>query len=188
VDLDRDPLGSSREAMREIGYRTIDLLVDRLTDSEIPAMRRGSGDDLRTRSMAPASEQPRAWEELLGQLERDVLTPMSRLAHRGYFAFIPASGTFAGALGDLVAAALDIDVASWMSAAGPSQLELIVLDWFTSWIGYPRRRKGSWSMGDRQRTSVRWHARANRWSARDLTAPSPTSQTRRIPPWLAQPG
>ena len=29
---------------------------------------------------------------------------MSRLAHPGYFAFIPASSTFAGALGDLIAA------------------------------------------------------------------------------------
>lgn len=41
VELDRDPLGLSKEAMREIGYRTIDLLVEQLTDPDIPAMRRG---------------------------------------------------------------------------------------------------------------------------------------------------
>ena len=123
--------------MREIGYRTIDLLVDQLRDPAIPAMRRGVGKDLRRRLMVAPPEEPREWDELLGQLERDVLTPMSRLAHPGYFAFIPASSTFAGALGDLIAAALDIDVGSWMSAAGPSQLELVVLDWFKSWIGYP---------------------------------------------------
>lgn len=128
--------------MREIGYRTIDLLVDQLNDPGIPAMRRGSGDELRRRLMAAAPEQPREWGELLGQLEHDVLTPMSRLSHPGYFAFIPASSTFAGALGDLIAAALDIDVGSWMSAAGPSQLELVVLDWFKSWIGYPPEAAG----------------------------------------------
>jgi glutamate/tyrosine decarboxylase-like PLP-dependent enzyme len=88
------------------------------------------------------SAQPRAWDELLSQLERDVLTPTSRLAHPGYFAFIPASSTFAGALGDLIAAALDIDVGSWMSAAGPSQLELTVLEWFKEWIGYPAGAAG----------------------------------------------
>ena len=71
-----------------------------------------------------------------------MLTPMSRLAHPGYFAFIPASSTFAGALGDLIASALDIDVGSWMSAAGPSQLELTVLDWFKEWIGYPSSAAG----------------------------------------------
>src|SRR4051794_5996177 len=128
--------------MREIGYRTVDLLVDQLSDSEIPAMRRGSGDDLRRRLMAPASDEPRRWGELLDQLEHDVLGPMSRLAHPGYFAFIPASSTFAGALGDLIAAALDIDTGSWMAAAGPSQLELVVLDWFKSWIGYPPEAEG----------------------------------------------
>ena len=75
--------------MREIGYRTIDLLVDQLSDRAIPAMRRGAGEDLRRRLMAPAPEQPREWDSLLRQLDRDVLTPMSRLAHPGYFAFIP---------------------------------------------------------------------------------------------------
>src|SRR3954452_20153223 len=142
MDLDRDPLGLSKDAMREIGYRTIDLLVDQLTDADIPAMRRGSGEDLRRRLLGPASDDPRPWDELLAQLERDVLGPMSRLAHPGYFAFIPASSTFAGALGDLIAAALDIDVGSWMAAAGPSQLELAVLDWFKSWIGYPADAEG----------------------------------------------
>src|SRR3954466_15326769 len=128
--------------MRAIGYRTVDLLVDQLADPDIPAMRRGNGEDLRRRLMAPASDEPRPWDELLDQLEHDVLGPMSRLAPRGYFAFIPASSTFSGALGDLIAAALDIDVGSWMSAAGPSQLELVVLDWFKSWIGYPPEAEG----------------------------------------------
>ena len=78
----------------------------------------------------------------MAQLASDVLTPMSRLAHPGYFAFIPASSTFPGALGDLIAAALDIDVGSWMSAAGPSQLELVVLTGSRSWIGYPPEAAG----------------------------------------------
>jgi glutamate/tyrosine decarboxylase-like PLP-dependent enzyme len=128
--------------MREIGYRTVDLLVDQLSDPEIPAMRRGRGEELRARLLAPAPAQPRGWDELLAQLDRDVLTPMSRLAHPGYFAFIPASSTFAGALGDLIAAALDIDVGSWMSAAGPSQVELTVLEWFKEWTGYPSEAAG----------------------------------------------
>lgn len=128
--------------MREIGYSTIDLLVDQLHDPTTPAMRRGVGEDLRRRLMAPASEAPRQWDELLRQLERDVLRPMSRLSHPGYFAFIPASSTFAGALGDLIAASLDIDAGSWMSAAGPSQLELVVLEWFKQWIGYPPEAAG----------------------------------------------
>ncbi len=128
--------------MREIGYRTVDLLVDQLSDSSIPAMRRGVPAELRQRLSHPPPSAGREWPAVLRDVEESVLTPMSRLAHPGYFAFIPASSTFAGALGDLIASALDIDVGSWMSAAGPSQLELTVLDWFKEWIGYPSSAAG----------------------------------------------
>jgi glutamate/tyrosine decarboxylase-like PLP-dependent enzyme len=142
VPLERDPLGLTAEQIRELGYQAVDLLAAQLTDSALPAMRRGDPADLRQRLEGPPPEAPRDFSELLEQLSRDVLGPMSRLAHPGYFAFIPASSTFPGALGDLIASALDIDVGSWMSAAGPSQVELVVLDWFKSWIGYPPESAG----------------------------------------------
>jgi glutamate/tyrosine decarboxylase-like PLP-dependent enzyme len=142
VELELDPLGLSAEQLRGLGYRTVDLLVEQLTDPSIPAMRRGDPAELRSRLSGPPPASPREWSELLGQLADDVLRPMSRLAHPGYFAFIPASSTFPGALGDLIAGALDIDAGSWMSAAGPSQVELVVLDWFKEWIGYPQDAAG----------------------------------------------
>ena len=37
-----DPLGMDAEAMRALGYRTVDMLVARLTDPEIPALRRAT--------------------------------------------------------------------------------------------------------------------------------------------------
>lgn len=142
MDLARDPLGLPAEQMRELGYQTVDLLVAQLTDPSLPAMRRGDPSKLRARLSGPPPEQGRPWPELLTQMAEDVLGPMSRLAHPGYFAFIPASSTFPGALGDLITSALDIDVGSWMSAAGPTQLELVVLDWFKEWIGYPADAAG----------------------------------------------
>ena len=33
-------------------------------------------------------------------------------------------------------------VGSWMESAGPSQVELTVLDWFKDWLGYPRAAAG----------------------------------------------
>jgi aromatic-L-amino-acid/L-tryptophan decarboxylase len=140
--MDGDPLAMTPEQMREVGHRTVDLLISQLTDRSIPAMRRGDARDLRARLAGPPPAGGRDWEGLLEQLEDDVLRFMSRLAHPGYFAFIPASSTFPGALGDLIASALDIDAGSWMSAAGPSQLELVVLDWFKEWVGYPAEAGG----------------------------------------------
>ncbi len=134
---DRDPLALTPAQMRALGYRTVELVVDQLTDPDMVAMRGATPAELSERIDAAAPEQPRPWGELLGELDAGVLRPMSRLAHPRYFAFIPASSTFPGALGDLIASALDIDAGSWSSAAGPSHLESIVLDWFKQWIGYP---------------------------------------------------
>jgi glutamate/tyrosine decarboxylase-like PLP-dependent enzyme len=68
---------------------------------------------------------------------------MSRGDHPGFFAFIPFAGTWPGALGDFVASALNVYAGSWMESAGPSQLELEVIDWFKDWIGYPAEASGT---------------------------------------------
>jgi aromatic-L-amino-acid decarboxylase len=139
---DVDPLALSAEKMREIGYRTIDLVVERLTGCGMPAMQRGCSQDLGERIGARIPHNQAEWPGLLRELDETVLAFTSRLARPGYFAFVPASSTFPGALGDLIASALDIDAGSWTSASGASQLELVVLDWFKEWIGYPTRSAG----------------------------------------------
>jgi aromatic-L-amino-acid decarboxylase len=128
--------------MRALGYRTVDMLVEQLAAvRDGPALRRASPPEMRERLPAPPDE-PRSFEALVRELERDVLPYMSRCDHPGYFAFIPACGTFPAALGDFIASALNIYAGSWMEAAGPSRLELLVLECFKQWIGYPEQASG----------------------------------------------
>jgi aromatic-L-amino-acid/L-tryptophan decarboxylase len=141
-DLRDDPLGLTADQMRELGYRTVDMLVDELCDRSAPALRRCSASELRARLGGGPPQAPRSWDDLMRQMQHDVLGYISRLAHPAYFAFIPACSTFPGALGDLITAAMDLDASLWMSAAGPSQLELTVIDWFKEWIGYPQSAAG----------------------------------------------
>ena len=141
-DLRRDPLALDAEQMRTLGYRTVDMLVDQLNDAAAPAIRRPPPGLLRERLGGPAPSDPRGWDELMDVMRDDVLHWMSRLAHPRYFAYIPACSTCPAALGDLIASAMDIDASLWMSAAGPSQLELTVVDWFREWIGYPAEAAG----------------------------------------------
>ena len=137
-----DPLGLGPEAMRALGYRTVDMLVEQLSGvRDRPALRRASPAQMRERLPAPP-DAPRSFEALMHELERDVLPYMSRCDHPGYFAFIPACGTFPAALGDFIASALNIYAGSWMEAAGPNRLELLVLDLFKQWISYPEQAAG----------------------------------------------
>ncbi len=142
VPPQRDPLALDKEAMRQLGYRTVDLLVEWL-EREAPPLRRATPAEMRKRLAGPPPEQPEPFERILDGLKRDVLPFVSRDGHPRFFGFIPFSGTWPGALGDLIASACNLYVGSWMESAGPSQVELEVLGWFKEWIGYPPEAAGS---------------------------------------------
>jgi aromatic-L-amino-acid/L-tryptophan decarboxylase len=132
-----DPLALDPVKMREFGYRTVDMLVAQL--QAVPdglALRRASPEEMAAR-LPDGPAGPRGFEALLDELEEHVLPYTSRCDHQRYFAFIPACGTFPAALGDFIASALNIYAGSWMESAGPSRLELLLLDQFKHWIGYP---------------------------------------------------
>jgi aromatic-L-amino-acid decarboxylase len=137
-----DPLALDPETMRELGYRTIDLLVERLQREE-PPIRRASPAEMRQRLHGPAPDRPQPFGEILAALDSDVLPFVSRDGHPRFFGFVPFAGTWPGALGDLIASACNLYTGSWMESAGPSQVELEVLGWFKDWIGFPPEAGGS---------------------------------------------
>ena len=134
-------LAMDPEDMLEMGHRTVELLVE-LLDSDRPALGRAGAQEMAARLPFGVPEAPQDFGALLARLERDVLPFMSNSAHPGYMAFVPTCGTFPSALGDFIAAALSVYVGSWMEGPGPSRVELVVLDWFKDWIGYPSGAAG----------------------------------------------
>src|SRR6266536_4060660 len=128
--------------MRQLGYRTVDMLVDRIAGPPGPVVRSATPEELHNRLAIAPPEDPVAFDEILEGLERDVLPYVARISHPGYLAFIPGEGTWPGALGDLIASALNVDTCWWLGASGPSALELVELDWFRQWIGYPEGAAG----------------------------------------------
>jgi aromatic-L-amino-acid/L-tryptophan decarboxylase len=141
--MDEDPLGLDPETMRRLGYQTVDLLVDRWVGlHEQPVLRRGTPTELARRLTGSPPEGPQSFERILEQLGSDVLPFVSHNDHPAFFAYIPGCGTWPGVLGDLVASACNLEASSWVQAAGPSQLELVVLGWFKQWIGYPEEAAG----------------------------------------------
>ena len=141
--MDEDPLGLDPETMRRLGYQTVDLLVDRWVRlREQPVLRRGTPTELARRLTGSPPEGPQGFDSILEQLGSDVLPFVSHNDHPAFFAYIPGCGTWPGVLGDLVASACNLEASSWVQAAGPSQLELVVLGWFKQWIGYPGQAAG----------------------------------------------
>jgi aromatic-L-amino-acid/L-tryptophan decarboxylase len=138
-----DPLGLDPETMRRLGYQTVDMLVDRLSAfAEGPVIRRADRPEMERRLGEPPPEGAQGFDEILGRLGKDVLPFASVTGHPRYFAFIPGCPTWPASLGDLIASVSNIENSSWLESAGPSELELVVLDWFKEWIGYPAEAEG----------------------------------------------
>jgi len=138
-----DPLAIDPDAMRAMGYRVVDMLVDRMTRlPREPVLRMATRAEMVARIDEPPPAVGRDFDGLIDRLDRDVLPYLGHFDHPRFFGYIPGAGTWPGALGDLIAAATNIDAGSWREAAGPTQLELTVLDWFRSWLGYPVEAAG----------------------------------------------
>lgn len=145
---DGSPLDLAPEQMRALGYATVDYVVDYLSKGrDAPALQYATRAELesRLRTDAPATGTP--WDAVLGTLDTDVLSFAARAHHPGYFAWIPTCGTFPSALGDFIASALNIEASVWLNAAGPVELEILVLDWIAEWIGYPTTAAGVLTSG-----------------------------------------
>ncbi len=92
-------------------------------------------------------EEGRPADEVMEQAARDILPYAARLDHPRCFAFIPSSPTWPGILADFMAAGYNFNTCNWLCASGPSEVELVVIDWIRRWIGYPDEAGGLLTSG-----------------------------------------
>ena len=138
---DVDPLAMTAEEMRRTGYAVIDAMIG-LVHQPDPVIRRASPAKMAALVDSPSQEAPLGIDEVLRRLSEDVIPYASKVGHPGYFAYIPGSTTWPAALADFMATVANVYAGSSMEAAGPSQLELTVLEWFRQWIGMPEGTDG----------------------------------------------
>lgn len=135
------PLTLDAETMRRTGYAVVDAMVA-WADQPDPVIRRA---DRATMAGLLPPEPPEAAlgiDEVLARLDDTVFAHASKVGHPGYFAYIPGSTTWPSALADFMASVANVYCGSWMEAAGPSHVELVVLEWFRAWLGLPEGADG----------------------------------------------
>ena len=143
-----DDLRMAPEEMLDLARRAAELLVER--SENLAGEVAWDGDfqnELEKQLMEAPPEEGRPAVEVLERTARDILPVAARFDHPHFFAFIPSSPTWPGVLADFMAAGYSINAATWVLASGPSQLELVVIDWFRRWIGYPEGAGGLFTSG-----------------------------------------
>jgi len=138
----------SAEQMRRLADVASECLIARLQ-----ALR----DDVPWRGASRASLEPSLREPppehgldpiaVLKRVVQDVLPIAARVDHPRFFAFVPSAPTWPGVIADYLAAGFNIFQGTWLGSGGPSQLELVVIDWFRQWVGYPETAGGLFTSG-----------------------------------------
>ncbi len=136
------------EDMLDLARKAAELLVERIHN--LPGEGAWDGefrDGLQATLMEAPPEQGRPGEEVIERAAREVLPYTLRLDHPRSFGFISSAATWPGVLAEFIAAGYNVNACTWLVASGPSQLELVVIEWFRQWLGYPEGAGGLFTSG-----------------------------------------
>jgi glutamate/tyrosine decarboxylase-like PLP-dependent enzyme len=90
----------------------------------------------------PPPEGPVDFHHALREFRLKVLPYSLRTNHPRFLGFVPSSPSFPAVLGDWLCAASNCFAGLWLEGAAPAQVEVLVLDWFKGWLGYPPEAGG----------------------------------------------
>ena len=144
----RSPLDIDPDEMRRLGYAAVDALVERSQGLEqgLP-WRGGTRRELEPLFREACPESPGDADSVLARAVSEILPRAGRIDHPRFFAFVPSSPTWASVVGGLLANGFNIFQGTWLESAGPSQVELVVLEWFREWLGMPEGAGGLFTSG-----------------------------------------
>ncbi|MDP2954844.1 MAG: aminotransferase class I/II-fold pyridoxal phosphate-dependent enzyme [Longimicrobiales bacterium] len=138
----------SLPAMRELAEAALEAVLRRVEGLAADVPWRGAARaDLEPLLREPPPEEGRPPLEVLERALRDVLPVAARVDHPRFFAFVPSAPTWPGVVADFLGAGFNTFQGTWLGSGGPSQLELVVTDWFREWLGYPAGAGGLFTSG-----------------------------------------
>jgi glutamate/tyrosine decarboxylase-like PLP-dependent enzyme len=136
--MTRSPLDLDQETMRRLGHRVADIVAEHLaTIRDEPVIASLPRLELGRALARPAPRTGVDFEQLVSTLQQNVFRYHAREPHPGFLAYVPSCPTFPAVLGDWLASGYNFFAGVWPVAAGPNELEIVVLDWFRDWMGMP---------------------------------------------------
>lgn len=143
VSLDWD-----EHSMRRAGYRVVDWIVDRIVSLRQTNLGRELKREETERLLRePMPEESTNFDEVFSEYVQKVAPNAMQLDHPRFFAFIPSAPNFASILADALVAGSNVFAGTWMESSGPSQVELVVIDWFKQLLGLPQKAAGLLTSG-----------------------------------------
>ncbi|MDH5588887.1 MAG: pyridoxal-dependent decarboxylase [Gemmatimonadota bacterium] len=126
------------EEFREAARRVSDWMADYLRDvgglPVLPAVRPGAVKRLLPPSPPVGGE---SLEALLDDFREIILPGITHWNHPSFFGYFSITGSGPGILGEMIAAALNVNAMVWRSSPAATELEGVTMDWLRQLIGLP---------------------------------------------------
>jgi aromatic-L-amino-acid/L-tryptophan decarboxylase len=135
----RVPLGDlDPETFRRYGHDVVDWIAGFLEAPErYPVLARVKPGDVRNALPSTAPDGPEPLDRVLADFERIIVPGITHWNHPGFFAYFAISGSAPGILGELLAAALNVNAMLWRTSPAATELEEVVLGWLRKLLGLP---------------------------------------------------
>jgi aromatic-L-amino-acid decarboxylase len=138
----------STEEMRKLGYQVIDAIVEHFEElPDKPVTRRADRPTLEERLRQPPPRKGSDPADVLQDLQRDVFGSMMHVDHPRFFAFIPSPSNFVSVMADALAAGFNVFSGTWLESSGPTEVELVTVDWLRQLCGLPDTTGGLFVSG-----------------------------------------
>jgi glutamate/tyrosine decarboxylase-like PLP-dependent enzyme len=143
-----EPLAQPDAARRAAwAERVVTWTLHHQSLSEEPIGRTATRGEMEALLREAPPEQAADFAAVLDEFSSKVAPFAFRNDHPRYLAFVPGAPNFPSVMGDWLTAAANFFAGVWLEAPGPTQVELLVLDWFKSFLGYPAHAAGALTSG-----------------------------------------
>jgi glutamate/tyrosine decarboxylase-like PLP-dependent enzyme len=134
--------------LRLLGGQALDWLIGHFATLPDQAIgQTGSRAELEALLREPPPEEGRDFAQVLAEFDEKVCPYAFRPNHPRFLAFIPSAPNYVSVLGDLLCAGTNFFAGVWLEASGPAEVELVVLDWFKTFVGFPETAAGILTSG-----------------------------------------
>lgn len=128
---------------RAHGHAVVDWIAEyfRAVDA-YPVLARVEPGEVAARLSAEPPEEGVLMEEILADFQRVLLPGVTHWNHPGFFAYFAITGSAPGVLGEMLAAALNVNAMLWRTGPAATELEERTLDWLRQLLGLPAAFRG----------------------------------------------
>jgi len=131
-------LKMSPDEFRASGHQVVDWIADYLRDiRDLPVLPDVQPGALTDRLPSAGPEQGESMDAILADFRNLIVPGMTHWNHPRFFGYFSISASGPGILGEMLAAALNVNHMLWKTSPAATELEQITLGWIRQWLGLP---------------------------------------------------